>query len=571
MNYSFVSNEWAYVLSNATVSNGTTVTVPSNAHVVFGNDATLTSYGRLDISGASFTALSGTSYGSWGSIVLSGSGANNSTFDYLDLTYGTDIEILNASNVTIQNSSIQNTVNGIYGYYASGLILNNTITNVRDHGVNLIVAPFTCNQNTITKTSGFGDYQSGGAIICQSGSSGYLWKNDISGYNWGIGAIWGSSPAFYNSNNNYQNNNIINCLNGIMAYQESWPLICPTSGPNINYYRGNSIHDNDPCNIYFTSGGTLYAGYTYWGGTPPINFCTGTVDYTGYLGSDPWGQAEEIAGNVPKLSTQSSGQGKTVSLNAGASLIDGIQLRMQNKYREAKDFFLAYISKNPDDQAAYVELYNCYNDQTATDIISFFKSLPKGAAKEQELLLANLYVWRSDIVSAKKVNDRLSTENPNTALWARGKLNNFYIALYNENDPVSAATILSDVQSKSELSTLMELSTAQDALESYQRRATVQPSAKSAVVPPVQSRLSQNYPNPFNPVTTITYAISRPGRVSLKVFDILGRQVASIVNDEKTEGVYTTKFDASHLSSGIYFYQLTAPGVNETRKMLIAK
>lgn len=117
----------------------------------------------------------------------------------------------------------------------------------------------------------------------------------------------------------------------------------------------------------------------------------------------------------------------------------------------------------------------------------------------------------------------------------------------------------------------MELSVAQDALEAFVKGGISQPGNKAVSAVAVQSGLSQNYPNPFNPVTTITYAVSRPGRVSLKVFDILGRQVASIVNDEKTEGVYTEKFDASHLSSGIYFYQLLAPGVNETRKMLIAK
>ncbi len=83
--------------------------------------------------------------------------------------------------------------------------------------------------------------------------------------------------------------------------------------------------------------------------------------------------------------------------------------------------------------------------------------------------------------------------------------------------------------------------------------------------------LSQNFPNPFNPTTTIAYKITKTGLVSLKVFDILGREVATLVNSEQPQGLYTQRFDASQISSGIYFYQLIAPGVNETRKMLITK
>lgn len=88
---------------------------------------------------------------------------------------------------------------------------------------------------------------------------------------------------------------------------------------------------------------------------------------------------------------------------------------------------------------------------------------------------------------------------------------------------------------------------------------------------PEDINLGQNYPNPFNPVTTIAYRLTRPGKVSLKVFDVLGRELVTLVNSEQAEGVYSEKLDASRLASGIYFYQLVAPGVNETRKMLIAK
>lgn len=83
--------------------------------------------------------------------------------------------------------------------------------------------------------------------------------------------------------------------------------------------------------------------------------------------------------------------------------------------------------------------------------------------------------------------------------------------------------------------------------------------------------LSQNYPNPFNPMTTINYSIPSAGFVTLKVYDILGREIASLVNDEKQPGEYSVKFDGSGLSSGIYFYHLQSGKFTSTKKLILMK
>jgi len=83
--------------------------------------------------------------------------------------------------------------------------------------------------------------------------------------------------------------------------------------------------------------------------------------------------------------------------------------------------------------------------------------------------------------------------------------------------------------------------------------------------------LQQNYPNPFNPVTKITYTIPKTGNVQLKVYDIQGREVASLVNEVKQPGVYTVDFDASSLSSGVYFYKIESGSFTDTKKMLLIK
>ena len=95
---------------------------------------------------------------------------------------------------------------------------------------------------------------------------------------------------------------------------------------------------------------------------------------------------------------------------------------------------------------------------------------------------------------------------------------------------------------------------------------------------PEKFSLFQNYPNPFNPVTTIKYTIPNVtlsgvegSRVVLKVYDILGSEVATLVNQEQNAGSYEVNFDASKLSSGIYFYQLQAGSFIETKKMILLK
>jgi hypothetical protein len=83
--------------------------------------------------------------------------------------------------------------------------------------------------------------------------------------------------------------------------------------------------------------------------------------------------------------------------------------------------------------------------------------------------------------------------------------------------------------------------------------------------------LSQNYPNPFNPSTQIEYSIAKPGLVSVKVFDILGREVASLVNEQKSAGTYTVNFNAQNLSTGVYIYRIESGSFHASKKMIFIK
>ncbi|MCZ7609893.1 MAG: YCF48-related protein [Ignavibacterium sp.] len=91
---------------------------------------------------------------------------------------------------------------------------------------------------------------------------------------------------------------------------------------------------------------------------------------------------------------------------------------------------------------------------------------------------------------------------------------------------------------------------------------------ENTIILPFEFSLSQNYPNPFNPSTTINYEIPSQQFVSLKVYDVLGNEVAILVNEDRSAGSYEINFDASNLSSGIYFYQLKTSEFIQTKKMI---
>jgi hypothetical protein len=83
--------------------------------------------------------------------------------------------------------------------------------------------------------------------------------------------------------------------------------------------------------------------------------------------------------------------------------------------------------------------------------------------------------------------------------------------------------------------------------------------------------LSQNYPNPFNPGTTIKYSVPELSKVKLTLFNLLGEEVATLVNEEKVAGYYTVEFNAANLPSGVYFYRIQAGEFVQTKKMILMK
>jgi hypothetical protein len=95
--------------------------------------------------------------------------------------------------------------------------------------------------------------------------------------------------------------------------------------------------------------------------------------------------------------------------------------------------------------------------------------------------------------------------------------------------------------------------------------------AEGKNIQPLEFSLRQNYPNPFNPSTSIQYSVAGNQNVTLKVFDVLGREIATLVNEQKAPGTYRVQFDGNKLGSGMYFYTLRAGSFTETKQMMLVK
>ncbi|MFZ2323532.1 MAG: C25 family cysteine peptidase, partial [Ignavibacteriaceae bacterium] len=443
------------VLSNITVQSGRTLTIEPGTILNFASNASLVVNGVMNSVGTSsepitFTSQSGTTNSSWGTITFSGSGASGSTIKYANIKYGTRIQVTNTSNITFQYCNIDTCYDAVDFYNSTGSVLNNSITsNSVGHGIIIEQgSSATCNYNTLTKTH---TDRRGVGILFRGGATGSAAQNDIYHWDWGIGAIWSSSPTSYSSNIIDKNNRIRNCNTGFMVYRLSQPTFgfpAPSDYWNFNSISGNSYNARVGTS-YPDYESRLIAANNWWGSNPPNTslFQVGSLSqfvYDPYLFSDPWaGFAKAVADNNESSENEAEiSQGLSEDINL---ILYGNELRLQNKYNEAKNYFTSYITEHPDNQAAYVELYNCYNGETADEIIKFFEALPEKASKDHKLLLSYLYLKEGNFKEAKEVNNSIIAENQNTELATRAKLNNVYIALYNEDNISEAITTFNEV------------------------------------------------------------------------------------------------------------------------------
>jgi tetratricopeptide (TPR) repeat protein len=259
--------------------------------------------------------------------------------------------------------------------------------------------------------------------------------------------------------------------------------------------------------------------------------------------------------------------------------------KYRNDYLKVVNGYTNFINKYPNSDYAKIAListvhiYRVLHDYQGMD--SFLEKIAgnDGLTSLNSLakrFLINYYAHQKDYQNAIDIANEIlpTTEGGNStvsndtslicdALYAKG-----YIYSHDLNDKKNAVECFSSLINQYSQNSLSDL--AKNELQILGESSS-QASNGNAVSDSSLGYSINNYPNPFNPSTTINYTIPKTEKVTLEVYDIVGRRIAELVNTEKPAGTHSVRFDASSLASGIYFYTIRAGEFLQTKKMLLIK
>jgi tetratricopeptide (TPR) repeat protein len=484
------------------------------------------------------------------------------------LTNSTGIQCLNGADVNIEYSTIDSSIQGIYVYNAQANISNNFITNSASYGIfgeataqNVNIAGNTITRAFVPNTEVEGIYLSDNASVQMS-------SNYISGFDWGALMVDGT---FLETGLNYDAtcNNII--TGNVYGLGTCGACTTVAGGYWENGLVGdrNSIYGNNNYELYTSNESYVQGVGNYLGGYYPNLYVDSTSTHyiPFYFLTDPCATSKKIDnGNViANSSLKKSGE---------ENLLEGLFLEKENRIDEAIDFYKRLISSGSHVNFAVTRLAVIRNNYSRPELIAYIESLLNTSNKyysKIKNLLGSIYFqenrFEDGITAFNNVIDR-PTEVYDGINARFGKLFGY---LNIRNDIQSASEILKEIKAMdlTDRNTLIKIKAAERLLENSNRMNKKFASIDGNI--PKEYGLSQNYPNPFNPSTTIRYQIPEPGVVTLKVYDILGKEVANLVNENKIEGNYEINFNASRFASGVYIYQLRVNDYVSSKKMIMLK
>jgi hypothetical protein len=186
-------------------------------------------------------------------------------------------------------------------------------------------------------------------------------------------------------------------------------------------------------------------------------------------------------------------------------------------------------------------------------------------------ILGDLFLQKNQFDNSMAAYDDVIKNYSTSYEGISARFEKLFAYLHIKNDPTTASMILSNIKNmnSNDREIQMRIKTAESLFKGYQAMDKNANLVDGNI--PKTYNLFQNYPNPFNPATTIKFQIPMRGWVTLKVYDILGREVTTLVNENKIEGFYNITFDASRFASGVYVYQLRVNDYVSSKKMILLK
>lgn len=473
-------------------------------------------------------------------------------------TYGGGAVVFNNSGGTIKNCNIQNNsiaTNGISILNnSSPYVFQNTIANNTLNGVYVLQASPSLQSNAIS-TTGYGH----AAVSNNSYSHTLFGKTSypFDGYNTISGSYYG-------------------------IYVGDHSLIQAGYSDIARYNRilGNTY------NTYVTGTSTLYAKNDWWGAYQPdttkfYKEAGSYFYYLPYLTTDPSGSQSIVSSRGLSASADAVSTGAAYTQEEEL-LLKAKELQEKDQLSEAIDIYKELIKTNSEKsiaEIALLELNNIYRNTKDKNIKEYFKEFKLSQNNQKRLYPIALVILSLNNKREKNFTESLddcetlikefsSTEHEKNAL-----MNKFFL-YYDNNDFTSAKTVVEKLANSfaesPEVGTAINLLSMQT-IENEKMLPKMKAVDNTVTENLPESYELNNYPNPFNPVTTIAYQLPKEGFVTIRVFDILGKEVKTLVNEYKEIGNYTVPFDASTLTSGMYIYQLQVNDYTSTKKMLLLK
>lgn len=607
-----------------TVANGTTYTIPAGTVVSFEPNSKIMVYGTLTANGTSGERIiftrSGAS-GDWLGIEFSGSGANNSSISYADIKYAKSPIVATGSNVSVSNVSIgyssfqnyphdaamafygssptisgvtiwgqANSVNGVrfsQGSYGSlsystisdlgagnGIIIegssgptisNNSILGCRYHG---ILLPYAGGFPTIRDNSIWGNIDQAYHGIRIDNSQAEVKGNIIYEHNAGF---WIDNHSYVRTPYSGDGlNQIYGNVYGIHLEDESdleFGYVDPWS-PSYHYGSCNQLYNNSSYNVHMEGYSYMWAHGNYWYPTPPSGIYAGGsgIEYDCFL-QYYWDCESFVNCGQEQMMSGSS----TTPDDNDRMLHDAQIARMRQDWATSNSLFARVLKGEATNLQGRMALRGMYRNFVDTKDQSLLEPIESIADATSEagltatwlLLKANAALGKID--EATGVAERLITTYPNSETEKEALQFLSFLGGYDES-----RRSLSAFSSDKLLSTYSE-SLDNGILAAIPRQSVRGHNEEETQLPATLSLESTTYPNPFNPATTINFTIPQDGFVTLRIYDVLGRVVATLINEERLAGPHRVLWDASQVPSGVYFSRLETPFGSVVNRLLLVK
>jgi len=507
----------------------------------------------------------------------------------------------------IKRCEIRDVGYGIFGYNSLGSdpkIEYNDIYNTSVRGILLSNSYYTIRYNDIYNSSEVGihlDY-----------SNPSINNNDIHDNSHRGFYLSEASPKIHDNNiyNNsgagiycygYSNPNILNIdgygNNVITGNGQYGIYIDGTSRPNLgtdSQHAENSLYDNSPKELYSLQSNVIYANYYYWGtANPGSSEIYGNVDYDPWLTSDP----NSPPSNLDKIIAYQPNDDQINFPNSDEKATNddynnGYLFEISGEYDKAITAYKSFISNSPvspDALSSLVGLKRCYEQlEKSSDGITYFQNVTN-SYKATNLgykaleIVAPFYIRTNQIKEALNAYSQL-LELPEMNINKVALFEMWQIYFNITKDLKSAQEMMDQYANKYSLDdklVFMKVAMGEITLENIPAimdQEIAQGDGKKLIDTqiPTSFELHNNYPNPFNPVTNICYQLPEACHVTIKIYNMMGQEIKTLVAQQKPAGIHTVSWSGDDtkgqsVPSGMYIYKMIAKDFVESKKMLLIK